>query len=155
MKFDGSRRKVLALLGAAPAAPLAAKAIIDKELAALSGVLPGAPSVRIPYGGPCVEAPSPFSSGPTVDAERLATEFFELFGLPEHVEDDFRRQAASVSYFDPDIAAKRSWSNSVKIATQRERNLSKLRDGMRNRIAQDRKAKAFRQIAGFSWPFYY
>lgn len=151
MKFSATRRGVLALLGAAPAAPLAAKAIVDEQLAKMTGVQFGAGGGRIPYSD-SADAGPPTAS---VNAEKLALEFFELFGVPEHVDDEYRRESLSITYLDPDIAAKKSWSHSVKIATQRQRNYEKLKDGMRHRLAKNRKTKAFRELTGFDWPYWY
>lgn len=154
MKFSATRRGVLALLGAAPAAPLAAKAMLDKELAVLTGVSPNiAGSIPHAYGSPPPQyLDATASTGP--DAETLAADFFDLFGLPDHIRDQLYERSRPVSYFDPDIAAKRSWSHSVKVATQRERNFAQLKEKMRDGIAQNRKTKAFKKVTGFYWPFY-
>lgn len=150
MKFSATRRGVLALLGAAPAAPLMAKAVIEKEMAALSGVNLGAAyGIGLPNGPPCVEA----SSEP--DSLSLAGEYLDLFGLPSHIEDQFFRQSRNISSIDPDLLAKRTWSWSVKVLTQRERNLQNMRRQVKDGIARNRTEKAFRKIAGFNWPFYY
>lgn len=152
MKFAATRRGFLSLLGAAPAAPLAAKSIIDEHLAGMTGIEFGAVGGRTPYSNHCEPPGAVISNG---RSEELAKEFFNVFGLPEHIEEDFRRDSQNVTYFDPDIAAKRSWSHSVKMLTQRQRNFGKLKDGMRHRIAKDRKTKAFRELTGYDWPYWY
>lgn len=152
MKFSGSRRKVLALLGAAPAVPLAAKAALDQEMARLSGI-------SIDKGISEIGAPSQSPMGsydvPGQSAEELASEFFNLFGIPEHIRDNYERASRRIDCFDPDIAAKRSWSHSVRVITQRQRNLSRMMENTKHGIAQSRKSKAFREVAGFNWPFWY
>lgn len=119
-----ARRSFLRLFGSgAVAAPLAAKAAADKAVADLAGVslLPNAslayPSVG---GGP------PTTSGQD-DWKRKALRFLSRPDLPDWYEEVLRERALQVTSIDPDIACKRSWSMSVKIMTQRQRNLERMR----------------------------
>lgn len=132
--------------------PLAAKAALDAEMARLGGI-------SIDKGLSEIGAPSQLPMGsyalPGQSAEELAGEFFNLFGIPEHIRDTYSRASRRVDCFDPDIVAKRSWSHSVKVVTQRQRNLARMIENIEHGIAQSRKSKAFREIAGFNWPFWY
>lgn len=154
MKIEATRRRFLAFVGvAAPAAPLVAKAAVEKEMAALSGVKLGANvGVGIPYSG-IMDAAAPGSSG-GIDVWDAADKFFSVFGMPEHIKENFVRRSREINAIDPDIAVKRSWSFAVKVQAQRERNLEKMQQGMVESIAQTRREKAFRKLTGFSWPFY-
>lgn len=152
MKIEATRRRFLAFVGvAAPAAPLVAKAAIEKEIAGLSGVQLGASAgIGIPYSG-VMSAPG--EGG--FDVADAADKFFSVFGLPEHVNENMIQRSRDVRSIDPDIAVKRSWSFAAKVQEQRQRNLEKMRQGMVDGIAQTRREKAFRKLTGFSWPFYY
>lgn len=153
MKISATRRKFLAFLGAAPVAPIVAKAAVEKEIAGIANIDLGISSgIGVPYSAIMDGAPN--ASG-GVDVMEAAGTFFEVFGVPEHIKDNLARRAFEVHAIDPDIAVKRSWSFAVKVQAQRERNLEKLRKGVADGIAQSRREKAFRKVTGFSWPFYY
>lgn len=154
MKIEATRRKFLAFLGAAvPAAPLAAKAAVEKEIANLSGVNLGANiGIGVPYLG-SISADVPGGGG--IDVADAAEKFVSVFGIPEHIRDNLHRHSREVRAIDPDIAVKRSWSFAVKVQAQRERNLAKMQKGMLDGLAQARREKAFRTLTGFNWPFYY
>ncbi len=109
-----ARRAFLrALPGAAVTGHIAAKAALDGAIGQAVGIQGSALGQ---FGGGFPEAcnPAPPDRGRVRD-------FFRKFGLP-----DFERERmwpeTSVHALDPDIAAKRSWSMSVKILTQRQRN---------------------------------
>lgn len=154
MKIAATRRGFLAFLGAAPVAPIVAKAAVEKEVASLAGVTlggAGSNAIGLPYSG--IMDSGQASGG--IDVMDAAQMFMSTFGVPEHVRDNLARRSRAVHTIDPDIAVKRSWSFAVKIQAQRERNLATMEKGMLDGIAQTQREKAFRKLSGFSWPFYY
>src|SRR5512143_2132434 len=146
-----SRRKVLALLGLAPiGAPLAAKAAADAQFAKLTGIsLEGAPALL--YGANSGGAPMP--SADWDNAQIAATEYIKTFGLPEFVRENMWRNSQYVNVLDPDLVAKRSWSMSVKIAEQRQRNFKRNLEQMQHTAWHSKGKKAFRAISGWDWPW--
>ena len=117
---------MLKMLGAAPAAPLAAKLANDATLAQLTGVNAGGlggSSIAMPMGmpstdGKCVGPITNFMS--YEEGLVAASKYTKAFGLPEFVERGYREQSRYVNSLDPDIANKKSWSMSVKIQSQRQ-----------------------------------
>ena len=142
-----TRRHFFGLVGATP---LAAKAAVDAEIGQAIGMLGvagvGNASMGLSYGPPgCEELPY---------ERRLmgAAQYIRLFGIPEIVDFELRDRAKCVSHLDPDIACKRSWSMSVKIMTQRQRNYDREiarieRSGWRQSGLQKLKG-----LLGFDWP---
>src|SRR5579872_7285530 len=92
MKFG--RRGFLRVLGASP---LAAKAAVDAEIAALTGTMTsevGNAAVGLSYGPP----PSNCISEMPYERRLIgAAEYVKMFGLPEHVEADYRDNARYVA----------------------------------------------------------
>lgn len=116
------RRSFLRILGMAPAAPFAVKAAADKaaaELIGISAVPTGTPPGA--YLGGAI-GNSPDNTGAW---KAKVLRFISGKKLPDWFEDEVRNRNRVVSYIDPDIACKRSWSLNVKIATQRERNIER------------------------------
>lgn len=107
-----SRRTALRALGLSP---LAAKATADAAIAEATGVLP-TPS------GDCL--PSLVSASDET-WRRKVLRFLAAPFLPDWLEEELRERNRHVGYLDPDIACKRSWSMSVKIVTQRQRNVER------------------------------
>jgi hypothetical protein len=115
-----SRRKFLSLLGVSTAAgPLAVRAAAESEIANLTALknvslAAGVEAQSYPQEVGDIKGESPYTQ---------AQKYIKLWGkLPQFVDDNIRERAKNVSYLDPDIACKKSWSLNVKIVAQRERN---------------------------------
>ena len=113
------RRRFLSFLGAAP---LAAKAAADGMAGKLIG-LSDVPMFGPPLSG--ISIPPSASGGSTESWKAKVLKFVAQGKIPEWLEGDIRKRNHQVTYIDPDIACKKSWSLSVKIATQRQRNIDK------------------------------
>lgn len=149
---SSSRRGVLKLLGMAPAAPLAVKAQVDAEIASLVGVranrAPGLPYALHslgPMSGPGAKQDGGISW-------EHASDYLKAFGTPDMVKEVLFRQSQCVYELDPDIAAKRSWSMSVKMLTQRQRNYERALEAYHFNGRLSRMRKIFRQMTGWDWP---
>jgi hypothetical protein len=145
--FVASRRNILKLLGVTPAAaPLAAKAAADSEIAKLAGLaLDSAP--------PRQYAPSYGMGEDYLKARVAAADYVKLLGVPDFVKEQLRRNAQYVSCLDPDLAAKRSWSMAVKIVTQRERNFERQLELLSHSSWHAKSMVAFKKITGWEWPW--
>jgi len=142
-----SRRSFAKYLGLAP---LAAKEAGDAAISRLTGVGVGAPSFQLNSG---VE-PAPISSMADYAKSRIAaSEYVNTVGLPDFVREAFRRDAQWVDRLDPDLAAKRSWSMSVKILTQRERNLQRRIEALHHGAWQSQGSTLFKKLTGWDWPW--
>lgn len=112
------RRKFLALMGMAPAAaPLAAKAALEKEAATYARVQG--------LDGLAASMPeNPASSAPEKVSRVLRTILSD-----KKMRDEFEsltyESYRHVSVLDPDIACTRSYSLAAKIAFQRQRNVAR------------------------------
>jgi hypothetical protein len=82
-----------------------------------------------------------------------AANYVMAFGMPDFVEADLRGRANDVHHIDYDIAIKRSWSLSVKVATQRERNYKELCERYKKFGTHTHKKNAFKKLTGFYWPW--
>lgn len=146
-----SRRNFTKFLGLAPmAAPLAAKAATDAQIAKLAGVATeAAPALQYSagFGSPVQEV------GDYNKARIAAADYAKLMGVPDFVRDQLWRQAQYVGCLDPDLAAKRSWSMSVKIATQRQRNFERQLEVIQHSSWQARSSVAFKKLTGWDWPW--
>lgn len=140
------RRSLLKMLGMAPmAAPLAAKVATDSQIAKLAGVaLEGTPAAQGPYV---------FSANEYAERQITASNYAKLMGIPDFVKEALRRETQHVYALDPDLAAKRSWSMSVKIATQRERNYNRRIAALEYAVWSARSHLAFKKLTGWDWPF--
>jgi hypothetical protein len=144
-----NRRKFMALLGfGAASAPLAAKAASETETMRLVDVVVGSGGVADEFS-----APSPQSGAVWRESFASAADFIKLFGLPAHVEASLRRDSQSVYRLDLDIAAKRSWSLSVKFQEQRKRNYDQRIAQMIAAGGEVRAQNLFKQTTGFDWPW--
>jgi hypothetical protein len=149
-----SRRSFTALLGLSPlAGPVAAKAAVDAEIANLAGmgrnIAPAFQQSTGLYG-----APSTLGGMDYYDKTKIAaSEYIKLSGLPEFVQESLRRQSQYVGALDPDIAAKRSWSMSVKILTQRERNLERSVEALHHGAWHSKRSMMFKTLTGWEWPW--
>lgn len=146
-----SRRKFTALLGLAPAAaPLAAKAAADAGIGQLVGIRDLAPPVA--YGAGGMSAP-PSQLDDYARSQIAAADYVRMFGVPDFVKENTRRNCGYISALDPDIACKRSWSMSVKIATQRQRNYERSIEQMQHSAWHTKARAGFKTLAGFDWPW--
>lgn len=146
-----TRRSILKLFGAAPvAAPLVAKAAAEQAgligLKEMGGLLVGqADQPQTPPTGWTSPA------GATGDMVPLATKiarFLRLRYLPSWYDDEIRKRCHFVSFLDPDLASKRSWSLNVKIAAQRERNIQRSRDSIFENVTRSKLQQEFEQEYG-------
>lgn len=154
-----NRRKFLSLLGVGTAAaPLAAKAALDESIAKQAGIAVfGSPG----YAGAGGAAPQGDSVGqvlsgryvPYEDKVHGAVGYIKAFGLPEFMERDLRRNCRWVGGLDPDLAAKRSWSMSVKLQEQRQRNYERMLDDYQHQSWRLKKKSIIQNILGFEWPW--
>lgn len=120
----------LAAKGCLHIGQLVAGAAADAEIAKLVGVNNAFGSAGLGLNGVL-----PSRIGETVQAgtpyiphhQRIinAADYIKLVGLPEVLKFELRDQAKYVHSFDPDIACKKSWSMSVKIMTQQQRNYNR------------------------------
>jgi hypothetical protein len=138
------------------AAPLAAKATADAEIAKHAGTWSveglGDASLRLAGGS----IGSPAVSAENIPYERRligAADYIKMFGLPEVIDFELRDRSRYVTALDPDIACKRSWSMSVKIATQRQRNYEREVERLKKSGWQQRGRSALTKLMGFEWPW--
>lgn len=154
-----NRRRFLSLLGVgAASAPLAAKAVADAEMAKLVGINGQAlASTGLGLYGGAGGLPNGIgqqSIGLTQQQMLIATaDYIKTFGIPEVIEVELRDQAKWISSLDADIACKKSWSMSVKLLTQRERNYSRSVERMKKSGWVQRKRSIIKSILGFEWPW--
>ena len=146
------RRSFLTLMGAAP---LAAKATAEAEMAKQMGL-------NASYGGVHARAflkpvgSQAVISGAGIPYEQRiagASTYIKAFGIPESIDRELRENAQYVGALDPDIASKKSWSMSVKIMTQRQRNYERGLERMTSYGWQMRGREAIKKVLGFDWPF--
>lgn len=154
MKTD--RRKFLALLGiGAASAPLAAKTALDEEVVKQVGLnttsfVGGAPSMSGLGNSAPMSAPT--SSTSYQQALNKSSAYVKLMGLPKGLEKEFRQRAQYIHALDPDIAVKRSWSMSVKLMTQRERNYQRQIEALHSTADYYNLRDKLAQMLGFQWP---
>lgn len=156
-----TRRRFMALLGVGTAAgPLAAKQVLDasvSDLTTLRGysaaaLAPGADLHGLDAGMPAQTAGD--SAASYANSRRLMSTYLRVWGKPpDHVDDIMRRSARYVQALDPDIAAKRSWSMSVKIQEQRQRNYERELERYRTGGAFETMKEGFRNLTGFDWSY--
>lgn len=133
-------------------APLAAKAAADAEIAKGVGMFSanglGDASMRLPGGMP--QALDDISY-----EKRLigAADYIKAFGIPQVMDYRLRDEARYVSSLDPDIACKTSWSMSVKIMTQRQRNYERAVERIKAAGWQERGRQTLKKFLGFDWPW--
>lgn len=113
------RRKFLALMGMAPAAaPLVAKAALEKEAATYAGIK-GLGGLAAP---PIPESPV---SGSSDKASRVLRTILSDKKMRDEFESLTYESYRHISALDPDIACLRSYSLAAKIAFQRQRNVAR------------------------------
>lgn len=153
-----SRRRMLSFLGAAP---LAARAAAQATIARLAGVgtdgLGNASHNLLPSGGP--DQPAAGSMGvsqqyvPYENRVIAASNLMRVTGIPEVIDVKLRDDARYVTFLDPDIASKWSWSMNVKIAAQRQRNYERAVQRMHRGGAHYRGLSVLKSALGFEWPW--
>lgn len=137
-------------------APLAAKAVADEMIAKGAGISLGGlgnASLGLGYGGqPCAEP----DVGPHIPYEKRlmdAADYIKVFGIPEVMEYELRARSRCVYALDPDIACKATWSMSVKIMTQRQRNYQREIERVEKSGWQQRGRSVLKRTLGFDWPW--
>jgi hypothetical protein len=156
--FVTSRRRALAFLGSAP---LAARAVAEATIGRLAGIATdgiGNASMGLPIGGAPQQAPGTGAdgAGQYVPYEKrliAASDLARLTGIPKAVEFQLRDQAKYVSFLDPDIASKRSWSMNVKVGAQRQRNYERAIERIHAGAAHQRGLALIKSALGFDWPW--
>ena len=147
-----TRRKFLGILGVgAASAPLAAKEALDKSISDL--VIRGEEAAPI---APSTALYDRFNEDHDERRSRIdaAADYLRAGNpIPDYVEKKMRVNASYVPALDPDIACKRSWSMSVKIATQRERNYERQKEKMMKGNTDRHMRDAFEKLIGFKWPW--
>jgi hypothetical protein len=146
-----NRRRFLSLLGVGAAgAPLVAKAAADAEIAKLALNGNALSSMGLGMAAP----PAMMQDGVTHQQMVIgASDYIKMFGVPEVVEFELRDQAKWISALDPDLACKKSWSMSVKILEQRQRNYERAVERLKKSGWQQKKRSAIKTVLGFEWPF--
>jgi hypothetical protein len=153
-----NRRRFLSLLGVgAASAPLAAKAAADAEIAKLAGMSNQAlasTGLGMFSGGSPAQGTISGGNGLSYQQTMIAaSDYIKMFGVPEVVEFELRDQSKWISSLDPDLACKKSWSMSVKLAEQRQRNYERAVERMKKTGWQQKKRSAIKTLLGFEWPF--
>lgn len=130
--------------------PIAAKSAVDAELAKQAGLhAANGLGMSGSYG-----VPAGVISDNTSYENRVsdAVKYIKAFGVPDFMEREIRSRSRYVSALDPDIACKKSWSMSVKIMTQRQRQYDRdLEATTKNDWLVGRSA--IKKILGFDWPW--
>lgn len=138
------RRSFLKVMGiGTAAAPLAAKAAAEQEIANLTQLRGQYTAALAPGTSVAVQS---MSDGP---AGLLP--YVRQFGFPAHIDQFMRDQSRQVFALDPDIACKKSWSLNVKIQTQRERNYQSQVDNYFNRGKWAKAQAQFKSLTGLDW----
>lgn len=140
-----ARRKFMQALAAAP---LAAKGAADQAIAKAAGIGASGLGAAGHFGG--VPAGSASSGEPS--AVKVLS-WLKTFGLPEHVRERMKVETRYVAFLDPDLAAKRSWSMSVKIAAQRQRNFAHKMASAERRLVTQIKQEELAKLIGWKWWF--
>lgn len=146
------RRSFLTLLGAAP---LAAKATAEAEMANQIGLNGGYGGINAGVLGNGIGSQAGISGAGISYEKRIsgAANYIKMFGVPESIDRELRENTQFVGAIDPDIACKKSWSMSVKIMTQRQRNYERGIERMTSYGWQQRGREAVKNILGFDWPW--
>lgn len=146
-----TRRNILKMLGLSP---LAAKVAADSKILSLSGIDENRTPVFASGGyGDYPPSQSTASTMSYEDIQIAAQHYAETIGIPDFIKSRIKRDSQYVNALDPDIAAKKSWSVSVKVLTQRERNYQRSIDGMISQFKSIKTRSAFRSLTGWDWPW--
>lgn len=151
--MEPSRRSFFAFMGTAPiAAKAAADEVIAKSVGTFAANGLGNASMGLPYGG----LPYGEGVGNSIPYEKRlmgASDYIKMFGIPEVMEYELRDRARTVMALDPDIACKASWSMSVKLMTQRQRNYERELLRIEKSGWQQKGRSALKSLLGFDWPW--
>ena len=153
-QVSATRRKFFSLMGATP---LAAKIAADKAIADGIGLrnsngMGGSASIGgfgVPEScGDATECNIPYE-------KRVigADQYIKTVGVPKWLDEQYRDEAKYVAELDPDIACKKSWSMSVKIQEQRQRNYQRRLERLKRRAWEYKGRTALQKILGFEWPW--
>jgi hypothetical protein len=150
------RRAFLQVLGGVG---LGARSAAEQALASVSGVTRfpgfGAPMKGDSYGDP--------PSGGMRDDDGLdhyqkslvaCSKYIKTIGMPDFYDRHLRDKARAVYRMDEDIAAKRSWSWSVKMQEQRQRNYKRLVNDMHLMSENTVARSLLKKLTGWTWPWY-
>jgi hypothetical protein len=155
--MKANRRSFLGLLGVgAASAPLAAKAVADTEIAKLAGISTNGFGAGIAGVGGVMPDVDAYDVTRHVSYEKRivgAADYVKMFGVPKVIEDNFRLNAKYVHGLDIDIACKRSWSMSVKVMTQQQRNYERQIADITKQGVKQRGLKMIKDVLGFDWPW--
>lgn len=148
-----NRRGFLGLFGVSVvSAPLAAKVAADEVLAKQSGIQYLAPSglSGASDGPPSMSA---VSNMPYHHRVTKTIDYIKIFGIPDFIKKETRERSKWVGALDPDIACKKSWSMSVKIMTQRQRNYDNILASWEHAHSYTKGRSKLASLLGFEWPF--
>jgi hypothetical protein len=141
-----NRRKILGMLGVGVAAGPAAAKYAANAIGQQGAIAP----TTSPFTGYGTEGQSPVNTTlQWVDPRPKAQAWWKKAILPEWYEREIRAQTSTIYALDPDIAAKKSWSDSVKIQTQRERNYQRYIEARKHSWFADDERSAFFKENGF------
>lgn len=156
-----NRRGFLRLLGigaaSAPVSALAAKQALTQNIASLTAV--GGRTMSLSAG--INRAGEPPTAGSSQAVQGLNSwvhphirmaDYIRVFGrVPEHVDADMRERARNIFFLDPDIANKHSWSLSVKILTQQQRQYERELERYKRQGWHEKAQEQFSKLFGFRW----
>ena len=161
---SSTRRSFLQFLGVSPFA-------VNQAAAETAGLIGISPTGRLRSGRNSFSTPTTDQIAPELGNELLqanvrhyaedvskqlaiAEHFKSLLrskSIPQYVHDELRRKAGVIHALDPDIASKRSWSFSVKMVTQRERNYTRLLAALHDDILGFEQRVSFWKRYGFNF----
>lgn len=145
------RRSFLGLLGLSPLAAKEASSNIN--LTGYGFIEKTGIAVQRPIFSRVNEGAFPPPGKTYEDIVIEASAYVKAFGAPEFLEGIIEEKARERFHgLDPDIAAKRSWSMSVKIQEQLSRNRQRYRDHLHQEAYKATKMKALEKITGWAWP---
>lgn len=151
------RRAFLQVLGGVG---LGARSAAEQALASVSGVtrFPGFGMTM--KGDSYSDAPTPYVDPPDGEftsyqkALVACSKYVKTVGMPSFYEQHLRDKARAVYRMDDDIAAKRSWSWSVKMQEQRQRNYNRLVADI-HLLSEHTVARTLLQkLTGWNWPWH-
>lgn len=154
--IETSRRRFFGIMGAGS---IAAKATVDSSIAELAGVTRttglGDSSMNL-FTGAGVSDAIKGTAEPVLSYGQkamAAAQYVKQFGLPKALEEHMRDESKYVTCLDPDIACKASWSMSVKIMTQRERNFQKRLKMIEAQSKIQGARMVLEKVLKFEWPW--
>lgn len=82
------------------------------------------------------------------------SKYVKTVGMPDFYDRQLREKAHAVYRIDDDIAAKRSWSWSVKMQEQRARNYKRLIAEMHDLSDRTVARTVLQKLTGWNWPWH-